>query len=57
MFYRLSDFIVHNKKYIKGVMIGILGYLLLPYIEIIMKSIYTIGTIVGTYTRLYSWKS
>lgn len=39
---------------------GIIGvifvYLLIPYIDIIMRAIYTVGTIVGTYTRLYSWK-
>lgn len=37
---------------------GIIGvifvYLLIPYIDIIMRAIYTVGTIVGTYTRLYS---
>lgn len=50
---KLSKFF-HDRRCIMGIIGAIFVYLLIPYIDIIMRAIYTVGTIVGTYTRLYS---
>ena len=51
---KIRDFYKAYNKVINGAFTLILLFLAIPYIEVIIKAIYTLGTIVGTVTRFYS---
>lgn len=51
---KIINFYKEKNKTIKGFFQFLILFIMIPYIEIIIKSIYTVGTIIGTYTRLNS---